>query len=174
MTHEKNILHEVSLTWNYAPETNTQVLDLLKESPILYNQYRKLNPDWKVRFMDVCSGKKTLPLTYDPIFKRIFNPDLHADRLSGFVSSLLGRNVRVIGILSNADSMIDGGTLLIMDLLAETEDGSLINVEIQKQGYAFPAERISCYSADLLMRQYVRVKGRKEKHLPIGILKKYM
>ena len=46
-----------------------------------------------------------------------------------------------------------------MDLLARLTDGSLINVEIQKQGYAFPAERISCYSADLLMRQYMRIRG---------------
>lgn len=55
--------------------------------------------------------------------------------------------------------MFHGETLLIMDLLAEMEDGSLINVEIQKQGYAFPAGRISCYCADLVMRQYARVKG---------------
>lgn len=41
------------------------------------------------------------------------------------------------------------------------EDGSLINVEIQKQSYAFPAERISCYSSDLIMRQYARVRGVK-------------
>ena len=49
-----------------------------------------------------------------------------------------------------------------MDLLAETTDGALCNVEIQKQGYAFPAERISCYSADLVMRQYMRVRGQAE------------
>ena len=35
------------------------------------------------------------------------------------------------------------------------------NVEIQKVGYAFPAERISCYSSDLVMRQYARVKGER-------------
>lgn len=46
-------------------------------------------------------------------------------------------------------------------MLGELKDGSLINVEIQKQGYAFPAERISCYSSDLVMRQYARVKGIK-------------
>jgi hypothetical protein len=35
------------------------------------------------------------------------------------------------------------------------------NVEIQKVGYAFPAERISCYSSDLVMRQYAQVKGER-------------
>lgn len=57
--------------------------------------------------------------------------------------------------------MMDGDTLLIMDMLGELEDVSLINVEIRKQSYAFPAERITCYSSDLVMRQYVRVKGCK-------------
>jgi len=60
----------------------------------------------------------------------------------------------------------------VMDLLAEAEDGSLINVEIQKQGYAFPAERVSCYSADLLMRQYVRVKGEKGRAFTYRDIKK--
>ena len=68
--------------------------------------------------------------------------------------------------------MLDGGTLLIMDLLGELEDGSLINVEIQKQGYAFPAERVSCYSADLVMRQYARVKGVKGSRFTYRDIKK--
>ena len=100
-------------------------------------------------------------MTYDPFFKRIFHPDVHPDRLSRLVSSILGINVRVLHVLPNEDTMMDGASLLIMDLLGELEDGSLIDIEIQKQGYAFPAERISCYSADLVMRQYARVRGIK-------------
>lgn len=41
------------------------------------------------------------------------------------------------------------------------EDGSLANVEMQKQGYKFPGQRSACYSADLLLRQYQRVKAEK-------------
>lgn len=144
----------------------------MEESPLLYNGYRALNGEWKQRFLDFCEGKKSLPLTYDPFFKRIFHPDIHPDRLSRLVSSILGVTVRVLRLLPNEDSMIDGGTLLIMDLLGELEDGSLINVEIQKQGYAFPAERISCYSADLVMRQYARVKGVKGKMFTYRDIKK--
>ena len=36
--------------------------------------------------------------------------------------------------------------------------GSIINVEVQKHGYMFPGERAACYSADLLLRQYQRVR----------------
>jgi len=39
----------------------------------------------------------------------------------------------------------------------------IILVEIQKIPYYFPAERASCYSADLLLRQYSRIKTEKGK-----------
>ena len=149
----------VTPEWNQAPQSEDEVLKLLKKSPALYVSFRKLNDTWRQRFLDFCQGKKSLPLLYDPFFKRIFHPDIHPDRLSRLVSSLLGINVRIIRILPNEDSMLDGESVLIMDLLGELEDGSLVNIEIQKQAYAFPAERISCYSSDLVMRQYARVRG---------------
>ena len=37
------------------------------------------------------------------------------------------------------------------------------NVEVQKVGYLFPGQRSACYSADLLLRQYKRVKSEKKK-----------
>lgn len=147
--------------WPVKPQTEDEVLKRLKNTPLLYGNYCRLNEEWKHRFLDFCQGKKSLPLTYDPFFKQIFHPDIHPDRLSRLISSLLNMEVKVVRILPSEDSLLDGDTLLIMDLLGELEDGSLINVEIQKQNYAFPAERISCYSSDLLLRQYVRVRGNK-------------
>ena len=85
--------------------------------------------------MDFCQGEKSLPLTCDPFFKKIFHPDVHQDRLSKFVSSILEEKVRAVRILPTDDS--------VLDLLGELEDGSLINVEIQKQGYAFPGLRLA-------------------------------
>ena len=43
----------------------------------------------------------------------------------------------------------------------EFEDGGLADIEIQKIGYAFPGERSACYSADLLLRQYKRVREKQ-------------
>ena len=40
-------------------------------------------------------------------------------------------------IIPVEDRMLDGESLLIMDVLVELEDGSLTNVEIQKIPYAF-------------------------------------
>ena len=148
-----------AVTWNIPPQTKEEALERLCQSPALYRSYRRMNSSWKERFLDFCQGKKSLPLTYDPFFKYLFDPDIHGDRLSRFISSLLGFEVKILEALPGEDRLIDGESYLIMDLLARLTDGSLINVEIQKQGYAFPAERISCYSADLLMRQYMRIRG---------------
>ena len=50
-----------------------------------------------------------------------------------------------------------------MDIVVELEDGTIIDVEMQKIGYAFPGERSDCYVADFIMRQYNRVKSKKGK-----------
>ena len=54
-------------------------------------------------------------------------------------------------------------SLLVLDIVIQLADGSIANVEVQKIGYAFPGQRSACYSADLLLRQYKRVKGEKGK-----------
>ena len=152
-----------AVTWNTPPQTKEETLERLRQSPVLYNGYRKLNERWKELFLDFCQGKKSLPLTYDPFFKYLFDPEIHGERLSRFISSLLGFEVKILQALPSEDRLIDGESYLIMDLLARLTDGSLVNIEVQKQGYTFPAERISCYSADLLMRQYMRVRGDAER-----------
>ena len=107
------------------------------------------------------SGKKTLPLTYDPFFKKMFSVDINSDRLSDFIGSVLGEKVTVKCMLSNENRIVNEASLLIMDMLVELEDGSLVNVEIQKVPYTFPGERITCYLADTMTRQYARAKSEK-------------
>jgi hypothetical protein len=51
-------------------------------------------------------------------------------------------------------------SLVITDIVVELEDGTIANIEVQKLGYAFTGERASCYSADLLLRQYKRVRDK--------------
>ena len=121
--------------------------------------------------MDFMTGTKTLPLTYDPIFKKLFNPEVYPERLSRLISSIIGIPVTVVQILPQQESMLDGSALLIMDILVQLEDGSLANVEVQKIPYMFPAERMSCYSSDLVLRQYSRVKGERGKRFTYKDLK---
>ena len=52
--------------------------------------------------------------------------------------------------------------MIIMDMVVMMADGSIANIEIQKISYDFPAERISCYSADLVLRQYKMITGKNQ------------
>ncbi len=63
-------------------------------------------------------------------------------------------------------------SLLILDIVVQLEDGSIANVEVQRIGYAFPGSRCACYSADLLLRQYKRVRGEKGKNFSYRDIKK--
>lgn len=160
------------VTWKTLPDTEEEVLERLKESPKLYRQYRGMNREWKTRFLEFCQGKKSLPLTYDPFFHYIFHPDRHTERLERLISGILGMKVKIKHILSREDSLLDSGNYLIMDLVVELENGSIVNVEIQKQGYAFSSERMACYAADLLTRQYMKMKSEKGHFATYGDIKK--
>ena len=145
----------------FPSRTKDECLMELKKNPSVYRTYLNWPDKWKSRFLEFMEGKKSLPLTYDPFFKKLFNPDVYPERLSRLVSSIIGTNVTVKCILSNEDSMLPSTSLLLLDIIVQLEDGSIANVEIQKIPYTFPGERMSCYSADLLLRQYTRVKGEK-------------
>ncbi len=51
--------------------------------------------------------------------------------------------------------------VILTDIVVGLEDGMIANVEVQKVGYLFLGERSSCYSADMLLRQYKRVRAIK-------------
>ena len=124
-------------------------------------QYLKKNEEWVGRYEDFLKGRKSLPLLYDPFFKKIFNPVERRDRLSELVSCLLGQKVTVLEVFPNEDSQFLG-VMIIMDMVVLMADGSIANIEIQKISYDFQAERISCYSADLVLRQYKMITGKNE------------
>ena len=128
----------------------------------LYSEYITLDETWKKRFADYTTGKKTMPLTYDPFFKCMFHPDRHPDWLSNLLSAILGESVVVERLLPSENTAISIDSLLIMDIVVRLSNGSLANVEIQKIPYMFTAERISCYSSDLLLREYTRLKENKK------------
>ena len=145
----------------FPARTEQECLAELRKHPRSFFAYQNMSPEWKNRFLGFMEGTKTLPLTYDPFFKKLFNPDIYPERLSSLISSIIGTKVTVQCILSNEDSMLPSTSLLLLDILVQLEDGSIANVEIQKIPYAFPGEHMSCYSSDLMLRQYTRVKSLK-------------
>ena len=119
-----------------------------------------LKYEYQEEFLDFCTGVKGVKILYDSFFKEIMNPEYTPGRLSELISLLIGQNVRVLKVLPNDSTRIaDETSLVIMDIVVELEDHSITNIEIQKIGYAFPGQRSACYSSDLLLRQYKRVRG---------------
>lgn len=147
----------------FIRKTEEEVVCGLKKEPIAYRTYFGWNEELRERFLSFCMGKKTLPVLYDTVFKRLLNPDTHPERLEDCISCLLKQKVTIEAVLPMEDILMDGQSTMVMDVLVRLTDGSLVLVEIQKIPYYFPAERASCYSADLLLRQYSRVKSEKGK-----------
>ena len=56
-------------------------------------QYLKKNEEWAGRYEDFLKGKKSLPLLYDPFFKKIFNP---TERISCYLADLVLRQYKMI------------------------------------------------------------------------------
>lgn len=150
-----------------------KVLEQINASYVLQGEYEALTEEMRQKFIDFCIGLKGLPLTYDPFFKKIFNPEIHPERLSRLLTAFIGEKVKVKRILQNEGTRIlEEGSLLIMDIVVELEDGSIADVEIQKIPYLFPGERAACYSSDLVMRQYSRIRNEKKKAFTYRDMKK--
>ena len=136
----------------------------IRENPKLLEKYREWDEEQQEEFLDYCTGVKGVKVLYDAFFKEIMNPENTPERLNELLSLLLGQSVTIKRVLpGDSTRLADEQSLLIMDILVELADTSLANVEVQKIGYSFPGQQSACYSSDLLLRQYKRVKGEKKK-----------
>lgn len=141
-----------------------EVLAEIAKSAVLKEKFEGWEAGQQEAFLDFCTGVKGLKLLHDGFFKEVMNPEYEKERLDDFLSCMLGKEVKVLQVLPGDSARIaDESSLLIMDIVVELEGSSIANVEMQRIGYLFPGQRCACYSADLLLRQYKRVKGEKKK-----------
>ena len=70
-------------------KTRQQIQKEIHQKPHLLNIYNTWSQEKKEQFLDYCTGIKGQKLLYDAYFKRIFDPDLHPERLISFLSLLL-------------------------------------------------------------------------------------
>ncbi|MBR2401344.1 MAG: PD-(D/E)XK nuclease family transposase [Lachnospiraceae bacterium] len=152
---------------SYFPllHNRNELLQQIQQTPKLHQQFNSWEEDFRNEFLDFCTGAKGVKILYDPFFKEIMNVEYAPERLEAFLSVILKRKVKIVRALPNDSTRIaDETSLLVTDIIVELEDGSLANVEVQKIGYTFPAERSACYSADMLLRQYKRVRSKTGKN----------
>ena len=143
--------------------TREEVLKEIENKSDLKQMYEIWEQEEQEEFLDFVTGAKGVKIMYDFVSKEILNPEIYQERVEELLSLLLGQSVKILEVLPNKETgLADEYSILIMDVVGELENGSIGNLEIQKNGYMFPGERSACYSADLLLRQYRRVR-RKNK-----------
>ena len=141
------------------------ILLKIRENRTMDEEFQSWTEEQREEFLDFCTGVRGIKFLYDGFFKEIFDPDATPERLEAFLSLFLGTKVKILEVLPMDGSRIaDESSLLTMDMVVQLENGGIVNLEIQKIGYLFPGERSACYSADLLLRQYKRVRSSRRKN----------
>lgn len=141
-----------------------EVLSDIHKKPALLGTFNSWSTPQQEEFLDFCTGVRGVKILNDSFFKEVMNPEYAPERMNDFLSNVLRQKVTILQTLPN-DSvrLASEGSLLITDLIVELENGSIVNLEVQRIGYNFPGERAACYSADMLLRQYKRVRESKGK-----------
>lgn len=153
--------------------TREEVLDEIENRRKLNDIFYGWKQDDRKEFLDFCTGVKGVKIMYDFMIKEILNPESTPERVNELLSLLLNQEVKIVDILPNDGTRLaDESSLLVTDMVVQLEDGRIANLEIQKIGYYFPGERSACYSADLLLRQYKRVRGIKGKNFSYRDIKR--
>ncbi len=149
-----------------------EALNSLKQHPESYAVFSSFRPEHQNTILSFLQGQCSLDITLDKFFLHVLNPDIHRDRLEALLSSFLGQSVTIKDILPREGvQLAERGSLVIMDIIVELCDGSTVDVEMQKVGYHFPGQRSDCYTADMIMRQYNRVRSEKKENFSYKDLK---
>lgn len=139
-----------------------ELLSEIKEDAKLWATFKKWPEEKQEEFLNLCTGVKGIKVMYDSFAKEAVNPEYAPERLESLLSELLKRKIKILKVLPNDSTRIaDETSLLITDIIVELDDRSLANVEIQKIGSMFPGPRSACYSSDMLLRQYKRVRAKQ-------------
>lgn len=146
------------------PRLMEEILQQIQSDAVTHAAFLALPQQAQEAFLEFCMGNRGLKITYDPFFLHIFDPAIHPDRLNRLLACILRQDVTVKEVLPKERRRIsEDSSLIIMDILAQLSDGSLVNVEMQRIGYDFPIQRSFCYGADLLVRQYDIVREHYKK-----------
>lgn len=144
--------------------TRGEIMGIIEDNEYLKDMFYHWTEEQRQEFLDFCTGVRGVKTMYDFISKEILNPEYSPERVEELLSLILKQEVHIVEVLPNDSTRIaDETSLVIMDIVVQLKNGSIANLEIQKIGYKFPGERSACYSADLLLRQYKRVRSIRKK-----------
>ena len=137
------------------PASRESIIDILKDDESIYRRFCTLKEKQQDNILGFLSGERGLEVLLDSFFRKIFNPLDNKERMCSLLSALMGECVEDYTVIPREGTqMYEKCSLVIMDILVRLGDDRLVDVEMQKIGYRFPAQRSTCYASDLVMRQY--------------------
>ena len=101
-----------------------EILQEIYSNPQLESTFFCWEKERQEEFLDFCCGNRGVKVLYDTFFKIVFNPDSGRDNLIRLISVMIGRPVREIMVLPAASQMGGDRSLVIMDIVVQTEDGA--------------------------------------------------
>ena len=111
------------------------VLEMLKQKQEVWRDFQMFPNEYQEELLLFCMGEKGLRTTYDKVFKYIYNPEKHRERLEDMISAILEEPVRIVRVLQREGVQLkELGTFIIMDIVVKLTNGNLVNVEMQKIG----------------------------------------
>ena len=160
MSKEKSML--TNILGKTIPEE--EVIRMIMREDAAWQEFSMLSAEQKQPLLDFFMGKSSLLITYDSFFKEILSPEKHPERMESFLSAVMDEPVTIKEVLvREGQALAEDSSLVIMDLLVEIGNQRIVNLEMQKIGMYFPGERSEVYAADLIMRQYTRIKNLRGK-----------
>ena len=138
------------------------ILDRIDSDPELKEVWDQLSEESQRIIIEIDERKRVPDMLNDAMFKGVFDPDARPAWIEKLISSVLGKDVKVIRSLKNErvrSSIHSKGKIL--DVVVEFEDGTIADVEIQRRGLNMPPKRSCMYSSDLVVRQYAAYEDEK-------------
>ena len=115
----------------------------------------------------ILSGASLPPLYSDIIAKRVFNPDVHPDRLNFLMRGIT--KDESIEVASSAGNESFKQSLhsksMISDIPSWLKDQRITDVEMQKVKQDFLFTRVELYASGMLLLQYSVTEGRGKNEL---------
>jgi predicted transposase/invertase (TIGR01784 family) len=113
-------------------------------------------------------GTRILDIRYDPVFKAVFTKDTPKSKgaLSGLISALIGRTVKVETISANEPPIDDIRQRYVrFDVVCKTEKDELVNVEMSFNPDINELVRLEYHTAKLFIGQDIHGKDKRYNNL---------
>ncbi len=162
---EKSITKHVTTVDLFgAPDKRDEILDRIRSDQGAWQEFSSLSDKDQDRILGFLSGDRGLQILCDRFFQKVLNPAETPERVESLISAIYDQPVKIVEVLPREGTMIsDTGSQVVMDIIVKLASGATVNVEMQRIGFLFPGERSSCYLADMIMRQYNKVREERGK-----------